>query len=207
MKRRALLLSPFAAGLAACGSPPTLKASDGGRLGEKAVAVISVTHDAAVGRRVHAIFNLDPSTLTNRLLRSVEPVVPGIVSGTSDFEDAIGHVYVMDLSPGEHRIDGWHVHSDSQVSLQPRIKPPALTFRVNAGDAIYLGNLHMRMDLGRSMGGMPMPTDALPMLRDRRDVDLRIAESKVPGLRDRVMPALLMKPGPWTPAPAGGASL
>ena len=151
-----------------------------------AIVIISATHDYAVGRSARAIFYIDSSEglVKQRLLRTIEDVV-GIPTA-SDFGDLYGKVYVLELDPGKHSVDSWQVPV-AGGRLLPSQKPVPLDFVVEAGEAIYLGNLHMHMARGRNAFGMPGVADVVPEVRNRSDVDLAIAERKVPGIRARAV--------------------
>lgn len=154
------------------------------RAAESAIVIVSATHDYAIGRSARAIFYIDSKKgfARQRLLHTIEDVV-GIPTG-SDFEDLYGKVYVLELEPGKHSVDSWQVPM-SGGRLRPRQDPVPLDFIIQAGETIYLGNLHMHIARGRNVFGMPVVADAVPEVRDRSERDLSIAERKVPGIKGR----------------------
>jgi hypothetical protein len=156
------------------------------RAAQSAIVIVSATHEYAIGRSARAIFYIDSKEgfTRQRLLHTIEDVF-GIPTG-SDFEDLYGKVYVLELEPGKHSVDFWQVPT-SGGRLMPRERPVPLDFIVQAGETIYLGNLHMQIARGRNVFGMPVAGDAVPEIRDRRDVDLAVAERKVPGIQSRAV--------------------
>lgn len=156
------------------------------RVAASAIVIVSATHDNAVGRSARAIFYIDHAEgfTKQRLLHTIEDVV-GIPTG-SDFGDLYGKVYVLELEPGKHSVDFWQVPT-AGGRLMPREKPVPLDFIVEAGETIYLGNLHMHIARGRNVFGMSVAGDAVPEIRDRREVDLAVAERKVPGINSRAV--------------------
>ena len=182
--------------LLGCAGPQVAKDATPESTKDRGVVVVSVTHDAETGRRARALFTLDRQAkqFDTRLLRSVEEVM-GIPKG-SDFDDERGRVYVLDVEPGVHSVDSWQSAGDT-VRIVPRSAPPPLRFEVKAGEVIYIGNLNLNHTTGRNVFGMSVIAGALPEVRDRRDLDLAIAERKVPAIKGRVQVKLLPL-GPWS---------
>ena len=156
------------------------------RAAESSIVIVSATHEYAIGRSARAIFYIDSKEgfTRQRLLHTIEDVF-GIPTG-SDFEDLYGKVYVLELEPGKHAVDSWQVPM-SGGRLRPRQDPVPLDFIVQAGETIYLGNLHMHIARGRNVFGMSVVADAVPEVRDRSERDLSIAERKVPGIKGRAI--------------------
>lgn len=165
------------------------------RAAQSAIVIVSATHGNAIGRSARAIFYLDSNEgfFEERRLQSIEDVF-GIPTG-SDFDDLYGKVYVLEVKPGKHSVDSWQVPT-SGGRLVPREKPVPLDFLIQAGETVYLGNLHMHIARGRNIFGMSIVADAVPEVRDRRELDLSIAERKVPGIRNRAVVRMLAL-GSW----------
>lgn len=157
------------------------------RAADSAIVIVSATHDYAIGRSARAIFYIDSNAgfFQQRLLHSIEDVILGIPTG-SDYEDLYGKVYVLELEPGKHSVDSWQVPI-SGGRLRPRQEPVPLDFLIQAGETVYLGNLHMHIARGRNVFGMSVVADAVPEVRDRSELDLAIAERKVPGIKSRAV--------------------
>jgi hypothetical protein len=193
--RCALLAVVLGAFLVGCAGPQVAKDATPESIKGRGVVVVSVTHDAETGRKSRAAFVFDKNSKTfeTRLLRSVEDVL-GIPKG-SDFEDHPGRVYVLDLEPGVHSVDGWSSRGD-MAQLAPRHALAPLTFEVRAGEVIYIGNLNLNHTLGRNLFGLPVVAHASAEVRDRREMDLALAERKVTSLKGRVQ-ARLLPLGTW----------
>lgn len=182
--------------LLGCAGPQVAKEATPESIKDRGVVVVSVTHDAETGRRARAVFVIDQQAkmVETRVLRSVEEVM-GIPKG-SDFDEERGRVYVLDVEPGVHSVDSWQSAGDS-VRIAPRNAPPPLRFEVKAGEVVYIGNLNLNHTTGRNVFGMSVIAGALPEVRDRRGLDLAIAERKVPSIKGRVQVRLLPL-GAWS---------
>lgn len=176
--------------LLGCAGPQVAKEATTESTKDRAVVIVSVTHDAETGRRSSAQFVIDKASgqFETRLLRSMEQVM-GIPRG-SDFDKERGRVYVMDVEPGVHSVDSWQSAGDS-VRIVPRNAPPPLRFEVTAGEVVYIGNLNLNHTAGRSLLGLPVVASALPEVLDRRELDLAIAERKVLSIKGRAQVRLL----------------
>lgn len=161
------------------------------QLGDKAVVVLSVSHDDGAGSAADAIFYMDNNRLTERaVLKSVH------TTSKSEFKGRYGHLFVLEVSPGHHTIDGWQVVSGGlRISAAHKLSP--LEFDVENGDVIYLGDLHAELVLGhRTLFGHRVAADARVLVIDRSDEDIPLAEAQAPALKLRMRTALLPL-GPW----------
>jgi hypothetical protein len=179
--------------LLACAGPQVAKDTPLSAIQGRGVVIVSVTHDYETGRRAKPIFFIDRNTLDARSLRSIEEVMG--IPRSSDFEDIYGQVYVLDVEPGVHYVDGWQTVS-GDLRVTPRTPPPRLPFEVKAGEVIYIGNLNMNHASGRSLLGIPTIAAAFAEVRDRQQIDLSIAERKAPSTKGRAQVRLLPL-GPW----------
>ncbi len=113
----------------------------------------------------------------------------------SDFPDLYGNVYVLEVSPGDHFIRNWQIGGDG-LRIRPRTPPEPLKFVARAGEITYLGNLHMEVELGKAFFGNSVVAAGYPEVRDRRDIDIPIAEAKNPAIKGLVK-ADVLPVGPW----------
>lgn len=193
--RRWLLIGALTA-LAAC-APTLERNTSAGQLSQKAIVILSVTHSYEVGAAADTYFFVDQgrgSLGSSIVLTSRKRMLS--VPMPSDFDDLYGQLYVLDLKPGRHQVDSWEVRQGNLSRMVPRIEPQPLVFEARAGEVIYLGNLHMNMTRGRSLLGTPVPTGIYPEVKDRRDIDVAIAQTKHPDLKGRATVQLLPQ-GPW----------
>lgn len=186
----------LSAALLGCAGPQVAKDASLESIKGRGVVVVSVTHDAETGRRSRAQFVIDRGTgsFEPRLLRSREDVLG--IPKSSDFDEVHGRVYVLDFEPGIHSVDGWQSAGEA-IRIAPRNAPQPLTFEVKAGEVIYIGNLNLNHVSGRNLFGMSVVAAAFPEVRDQRDLDLSIAEAKVPSIKGRAQVRLLPL-GPWS---------
>jgi hypothetical protein len=163
----------------------------------KAVVVLSVSHDIEAGDGAKAIFYLDEDRYPGRVvMTSVKDTLS--IATKSDFGVRRGHLYVLELEQGSHEIKLWQVYS-AGARLFPKEMPPPLKFEVRAGEALYLGNLHAKLTLGHTLlfGGGRAAYGAIPNVEDQSKEDIALAEAMVPALKGRVKKAVLPL-GPWT---------
>lgn len=185
--------------LQGCAGNPVSATASEADLRAKAVVILSVSHDSASGDGANAIFYLDEERFPGRV---VMPSLNTVASfpQSSDFSDRRGHLYVLELDPGQHTIDGWQVAS-AGARIGPRVRAPALTFEVKAGQVLYLGNLHAQLQLGhRMLFGGRAAYGAQAVVQDKSEQDIRLAEARTPALKGKVQTALLPL-GPWSVTP------
>ncbi len=178
----------FLALLTGCTGNPVSPASRTSDLEQKAVAIISVSHDIGAKNGANAIFYLDGSRYPGRVvMKSVQDNLS--IPVQSEFAGRRGHLYVLELEPGTHSIDGWQV-SSAGMQISSRIAP--MQFEVKRGEVLYLGNLHAKLELGHgTFFGGRAASDAMPVVFDQHDEDVALAEARVPALKGRVRVALL----------------
>ncbi|MDY0743513.1 hypothetical protein SNE35_03310 [Paucibacter sp. R3-3] len=181
--------------LGACSGTPVSPNASASDIGQKAIVLISVSHDQGAGNGANAIFYLDESRYPGRVvMKSIQDNLS--IPVKSDFRDRRGHLYVLELEPGSHTIDGWQV-----ASAGARISAPVepLQFEVKRGEVLYLGNLHAKLVLGHGMlFGARSASNAMPVVVDRHEEDIALAEARVPAMKGQIRVALLSL-GPLMP--------
>lgn len=191
----ALLCGAVLLFLQGCAGTPLSATTSEADLKTKAVVILSVSHDQGASDGAKAIFYLDEARFPGRVvMESIRTTLS--IAQASDFSDRRGHVYALELEPGQHTIDGWQVAS-AGARIYPRVRAPALTFEVQAGQVLYLGNLHAQLTLGHQMFfGNRAAYGAVPVVQDKSTQDIAIAEKLTPTLKGRIQSALLPL-GPW----------
>jgi hypothetical protein len=195
-----LIVSALTALLAACAGTQVVSTAPPAEIGRKAVIVLSVSHDIGASDGADAIFYLDEARYPGRVvMKSLQDNLS--IPVKSDFEDRRGHLYILEVEPGPHTIDGWQVAS-AGMRITSDTRGSVLRFNIEQGQALYLGNLHAKLLLGRSLffGMGRAAVDASPEVRDEQSADIALAESRVPALRGRIKVALLPQ-GPWRAGP------
>jgi len=149
---------------------------------QKAIVVLSISQDSEVGNATHSIFYLDNDRLTDRaILSSVQTVLS--IPTKSDFQDRRGHLYLLELPPGQHQIDTWQVATNGN-RVFPKSKLEPLRFEAQRGEVLYIGNLHADIEMGKVSFLLPsMPVWAAASVVDRSSNDILVAEARVPSLR------------------------
>jgi hypothetical protein len=193
IRRRLALILALAAGPLAASAGELDPAVTPEALADKAVVVISVTHEPDSAS--HLQTGIDGSSLFDRESLDSYRGVMGF-SEASDFTDRHGHVFVLELAPGHHKLSGWRVPSGGG-DWHPAGAPPPLEFDVAKGDALYLGNIDALMKLGhRTIFKSRVAAGVEVTVQDRAGQDIAVAEKTHPGLAGRIRPALLTQ-GPW----------
>ncbi len=180
--------------LVGCGTPVSKNVSPA-ELTNKAVVIVSVSHDVEFKTGADAIVYMDNASITTKVvLKSVQDTLS--IPSASDFETRRGHLYVLEVNPGHHQFDSWQIHS-AGVRVFPRVPPESLGFEAKAGEVIYLGNIHFRLVAGHRVLGGRSASGGIPMIVDNSDQDIPLAESKIPALNGRIRVSLLAS-GPWS---------
>ncbi|MFL6679546.1 MAG: hypothetical protein ACJ8IK_14500 [Burkholderiaceae bacterium] len=193
----------LAAGLActalgACVSNATVvdRATTAEQAAEKAIVIVSVSHDrTATG--ASARFIIDGGTPQAVKVESAAGKMELPIK--NHFHDKYGHVYVVELPPGRHRITSWnaswHDRNTTPVTGVP------LEFDVARGQVVCIGNLHVKWLLGKMLFfNKQIPYAAMATIDDQSAIDIPIAEKLNPAVAGRARIALLPQ-GPWGKAP------
>jgi len=165
---------------------------------DEGIVFFSVSHDLVGWYRVNASFRIDGGSEKGGVTVVSRPtdLLTGM-SLPSDFKDSYGRVVAIALPPGKHRIDSWTVATAFSV-IAPRELPEPLSFDVQPGQAKYLGNLHVHLGTRSGPDGWVVVNAALPEIRDERDRDIQIFETRHWPFKDAVtiepLPA-----GAWIP--------
>jgi hypothetical protein len=197
MNRRlaGLLVMLLVSTLPGCAGTPVSGSASVAEVSDKAIVIVSITHDIEAGMGADAIFYLDEGKYPGRaVLQSVNKVLT--IPQESEFADRRGHLYILEVDPGPHQFDGWQVHSGG-IRIFPKTRAKPLQFTVDKGQAVYVGNLHAQLVLGRKvLFGARLANGATPTVQDRSAQDIALAESRSPALKGRIRTALLPL-GPW----------
>lgn len=185
-----LLMSVTVAGCASTEPQPTVAAKP-----DEGFAFFSVSHDREAGVGARLIVFLDDSVLPTRAASlPMSANVLGEASGAiyiamfgriGDLDDGYGQLHVLTLPAGKHRLHRW-VISHGLTLTTPTGQPPPLEFTVSAGRAVYLGNLHAKVLLGRDMFNQQVVVHGYPEVRDLAERDLQLLRKKRPELSAEV---------------------
>lgn len=97
-----------------------------------------------------------------------------------DFDDALGKLFVLELSEGEYEINSWKALAGSTTFRQGL--PAPMKFRVVAGAVCYLGDVTIDISYGKNIFGISIPGAADMTIQDKRQRDIQLAETKYPNL-------------------------
>jgi len=186
------------AALGACVSSATVvdRKATPEQAAEKAIVIVSVSHDRTASG-ASARFVIDGGTPEAVKVESAGGKMELPIK--NHFHDKYGHVYVVELPPGHHRITSWNATWRDRYT-EPVMGVP-LEFDVARGDVVYIGNLHVKWLMGRTLlFNKQVPYAGLATIRDEAAVDVPIAEKLNPAVAGRARIALLPL-GPWGKAP------
>lgn len=117
------------------------------------------------------------------IIKSREEHIPGATLKPSELQDDYGRLVVLELPAGENSLTYWMVtHGVTQYS--PVEDVPQIGFTVEPGKALYLGNLHINVRMGKNFINQPVIGDLLPEIRDRGQRDLEMFKRRYPNVDD-----------------------
>jgi len=186
------------AALGACVSNATVvdRKTTAEQAADKAIVIVSVSHDRTASG-ASARFIIDGGTPQAVKVESASGKMELPIK--NHFHDKYGHVYVVELPPGRHRITSWNASWRNQYT-EPVMGVP-LEFDIARGDVVYIGNLHVKWLMGRTpLFNKQVPYAGLATIRDESAEDIPIAEKLNPAVAGRARIALLPL-GPWGKAP------
>jgi len=164
---------------------------------DEAIVIVSVSHDRNAGGGGWARFIIDGDSPQAAKVQSTAGKLELPIK--NHFRDKYGHVYVLELPPGHHKITSWNAtwrneHTNTVVGVP-------LEFDVARGQVVYIGNLHVGWLMGRTpIFNMRAPYAAFATIQDQSAIDIPIAEKMNPAIATRARNALLPL-GPWGKAP------
>jgi hypothetical protein len=161
---------------------------------EKAIVIVSASHDIRAGHGTIATYFMDGGTSNKlRVSSATTPIDPPI---KNQYLDKVGHVYVLEVTPGHHEFTSWIMHVRDRDGGSPAALAP-LGFDVAKGEVLYLGNLDMRLRMGETwIGHHEVATAAWAEVLDQSAIDVAIAEAANPAIAGKARVALL-RLGPW----------
>jgi hypothetical protein len=106
--------------------------------------------------------------------------------GNSDFVGSCGRLFALDLPAGNYQISDWLLETSGGESFTPKDWDP-IPFKVEAGKATYIGDLHMLLRMGKNLLGLDVVAGGWPLLLDNRVRDAELLRRKYPWLNDEVI--------------------
>ena len=158
----------------------------------KAIVIVSVSHDISVPDASDQIV-IDRGAEAVMVASAAPRMAPAI---QNDFKDKIGHVYVLEVTPGHHSFTDWNATWQGSSTKKIGEQLP-LGFDVARGEVLYLGNLHVHWVVEKAwVTNRMLAQNASVVVSDQSDTDVAIAEHAHPAIAGRVRTALLPL-GPW----------
>ena len=102
-------------------------------------------------------------------------------------EGTSGHVYVIPLRAGTYEFHRFEVYAGGSQTTWRSRKDFSLPFEIQAGRALYIGELVALHTFGKNMLGMTIPTGADFYARFPSDRDITLLQDKYPFLADMEM--------------------
>lgn len=147
-----------------------------------------------------ALFNFKKGGIA----KSREEHIPGATLKPSELQEDYGRLVVLEMPAGANSLQRWHV-AHGTTHYTPRQDFPEINFMVEPGKALYLGNLHVHVRMGRNFVNQPVIGDLVPEIRDFSDRDVAMLKSRYPNIGDNEI--ILEQPflGLWSPTTASTA--
>lgn len=184
---RVLALAAVVSALAACASGPSFREPTP----DPSVKLESPTNGIVVGSATHEIRDgAEAAYAGYRFHRadgggawSVVSQQQGLMSRARHFEDVNGVVFAKELPAGEYVLTNWWLNNGTGMTVSPR-EPVPIQFTVRAGEAVYIGNLHMTVRTGDNIFGITITAGGWPEIVDHAERDLPVIRSAYPALPD-----------------------
>jgi len=182
--------------LSACAGTKVDRAASVAGIQDKAIIVVSVSHDYTAFKDLNAHVALDGFFDGSVVLSSNGQAPLPFASRRSDFPDRHGHLYVQEVTPGHHELTNWWVTRGDQRTGGASAKK--LGFDVARGEVLYLGNVHASIEMGETLlFHKKVPYAARAAILDRSATDIEFAEKTYPALAGRIRVAVLPL-GAWS---------
>ncbi|GGC90926.1 hypothetical protein [Halopseudomonas salina] len=131
-------------------------------------------------------------------VESREEHIPGATLKPSELEEDSGRLVVLEMPVGPNSLRYWQL-THGMARYTPAQPVPEIKFTVESGKALYLGNLHMNVDMGSNFLNQPVVGDLLPEIRDRSERDLAMFKSRYSRVSDADIIAKQPFLGVWLP--------
>lgn len=118
------------------------------------------------------------------------------VKFSSDFSGVFGKLFVLRLQPGTYQFKSWTMASGLMTETPLWIHP--LTFRVEAGRAVYLGGFDPSIRQGENLLHQTAYSSWI-LVHDDRSRDLPVFFRKCAGFDASLLDIRVMDPAPWLP--------
>jgi hypothetical protein len=113
---------------------------------------------------------------------------------STDFKDVCGHLFAIELPPGDYALDNWTIEPLGSGVFTPK-QWQAPTVTIQRGKATYVGNIYLRFD-SEMKGPGNDGYHGWPVDTDMRDRDLPMLLRRYPALKQDDVVVSLMSFGP-----------
>ncbi len=168
----ALLATLMLAGCAARNADQSL---DPGELVGTGLVFASVSTSSEGGDGPVATFRFSKGGF----VKSREEQIAGRNLKPSELQEDFGRLIVLELPAGANSLKSWMLTNGAAQYLSSQ-DFPEISFTVEPGKALYLGNLHMNILMGRNAVNMPVIADLLAEIRGRGERDIALFRSRYP---------------------------
>ncbi len=166
---------------------------DPSKLSETGLVFASLSTGPEGGNRPIATFGFNRGGFVN----SREEQISGPQLKPSEFEDDFGRLIALELPAGPNSLTYWSL-TYGVTQYSPAKSVPEITFTVEPGKVLYLGNLHVNVEIVEDERNQRVISRLLPEIRDRRERDVALFKSRYPLVVDADI--LLTQPflGEWS---------
>lgn len=123
-------------------------------------------------------------SLVERVLLEKDP--------SNDFDGVFGQLKVIELPAGDYEFFNWSLNN----MFKPR-EAERLPFTIVAGRATYVGNLDLKVRVGRNAFGMKIVVDPRIFVVDQRERDLAVFRARYTAVPADRIDIGLLPIGPW----------
>lgn len=167
----------------------------------EAVIVFSISHDRAHGGLANARFRLREFD-TGAYLASYESRrMGGMFNGyhPTELQNVYGRLYAVAVKPGRYQWRAWQLSNawgEDFRGVGTADDSPVFTAR--AGEVVYIGNLHVALDIRANDEGVLIPVSAGAELRNEQERDLSLFRRRYSQLSNVV--SRVGETGQWSSA-------
>lgn len=179
--------------LAGCAAKNANQGLDPSQLSKTGLVFASLSTGAEGGDAPIATFSFSQGGFVN----SRQEQIAGLNLKPSELEGDFGRLIAVELPVGPNSLTYWSLtHGVTQYSSAKPV--PEIKFIVEPGKALYLGNLHVHVEMAENVLGQPVINNLLPEIRDRSERDVALFKSRYPLVGDANI--LLKQPflGEWS---------
>lgn len=168
---------------------------------ETGLVIGSVTQNIDAATEANAAFFINKESGKNikNIQAKVNSLILGTLTANNEFaeQQKSGRIFAVEVPAGENILDSWEIKLSGGGYIYPRTPPPSLSFDVNPGEVIYIGNLHIDVESGKNFLGIKRAFGGVPSLYDEQERDIPLLKAKFKALADKNISVNVLHEGVW----------